>query len=90
MLTHVATSARSGCADVCRVHFRRARVLSNCLIWKKSASSVCGLSGTKVGRGASAGYELRTGESSTQVKHHKERASKMVSSECCLDHRCHF
>lgn len=54
MLTHVATSARRGCADVCRVHFRRARVLSNCLIWKKSASSVCGLSGTKLGRGASA------------------------------------
>ena len=36
--------------------------LTNCLIWKKSASSVCGLSGTKLGRGASAGKELCAGK----------------------------
>lgn len=36
--------------------------LTNRLIWKKSASSVCGLSGTKLGRGASAGKELCAGK----------------------------
>ena len=55
--------------------------LTNCLIWKKSASSVCGLSGTKLGRGASAGKELcagkelRAGKSLTEVTvTRKERA----------------
>jgi len=82
MLTHVATSARNGCAGVCRVHFRRTRVFNKSPYLEEKCLFRWWSVGYKIGRGVSAGKELcagkelRAGKSLTEVNATRKEGAK--------------